>query len=228
MISPFAATLSAPSRPRKWRFVEKALAPVDPAASVRPTLGRGASMTAAEATPDARHRRPCRPRLPRPSQGARLSRLHRGVGALLLLRHAGAARPLHGQVSAAARATSRTSPSFDSFRRLYGGLDGQPLASAIFGTYSASVYLTPILGGLLADRLLGKRRTVLLGAITMAVGHFLMAFEVELPVRAALPRPRRAACSRAISPARSARSTSPRICAAPTPSRSSISASMPA
>src|SRR5688572_4101986 len=68
---------------------------------------------------------------------------------------------------------------FESFRSLYGGLDGQPLASAIFGTYAASVYLTPILGGLLADRLLGKRRTVLLGAVTMALGHFLMAFEVS-------------------------------------------------
>lgn len=68
---------------------------------------------------------------------------------------------------------------FDSFRRLYGGLEGQALASAIFGTYSASVYLTPILGGLLADRVLGKRRTILLGAITMALGHFLMAFEVS-------------------------------------------------
>jgi len=44
--------------------------------------------------------------------------------------------------------------AFDSFRRLYGGLDGQALASAIFGTYTASVYLTPILGGFLADRLL--------------------------------------------------------------------------
>jgi len=66
---------------------------------------------------------------------------------------------------------------FAQFRLLYGGLDGQALASAIFGTYAASVYLTPIFGGFLADRVLGKRKTVLLGAITMAVGHFLMAFE---------------------------------------------------
>jgi len=66
---------------------------------------------------------------------------------------------------------------FDSFRRLYMGLDGQALSSAIFGTYAASVYLTPIFGGFLADRLLGRRRTVLLGALTMAAGHFLMAFE---------------------------------------------------
>jgi proton-dependent oligopeptide transporter, POT family len=70
--------------------------------------------------------------------------------------------------------------AFAGFRKLpfYSGLDGQALASAIFGTYTAAVYLTPILGGFLADRLLGRRRTVLLGALTMAVGHFLMAFEV--------------------------------------------------
>jgi proton-dependent oligopeptide transporter, POT family len=67
--------------------------------------------------------------------------------------------------------------AFESVRWLYGGLDGQALASAIFGTYTASVYLTPIFGGFLADRLLGRRRTVLLGALTMAAGHFLMAFE---------------------------------------------------
>jgi len=69
----------------------------------------------------------------------------------------------------------------DAFRTLplYSGLDGQPLASAIFGTYAASVYLTPILGGFIADRFLGKRRTVLLGAITMAAGHFLMAFDAS-------------------------------------------------
>jgi POT family proton-dependent oligopeptide transporter len=66
---------------------------------------------------------------------------------------------------------------FESYRHVYGGLSGQALASAIFGTYSASVYLTPIFGGFLADRLLGRRRTVLLGALTMAAGHFLMAFE---------------------------------------------------
>lgn len=66
---------------------------------------------------------------------------------------------------------------FAEFRQLFGGLDGQALASAIFGTYAASVYLTPIVGGFLADRILGKRKTVLLGAITMAAGHFLMAFE---------------------------------------------------
>src|SRR5438046_9596931 len=53
--------------------------------------------------------------------------------------------------------------AFGSFRHLYGGSAGKALASAIFGTYTASVYLTPIFGGFLADRLLGLRRTVLLG-----------------------------------------------------------------
>ena len=66
----------------------------------------------------------------------------------------------------------------EALRGLYGGIDGQAFASAIFGTYAASVYLTPIIGGWIADKVLGKRRTVLLGAITMAAGHFLMAFNV--------------------------------------------------
>ncbi|NOZ42307.1 MAG: peptide MFS transporter [Alphaproteobacteria bacterium] len=66
---------------------------------------------------------------------------------------------------------------FNSFRHLFGNVSGQALASEIFGTYTALVYLTPILGGFIADRMLGKRRTVILGAVTMALGHFLMAFE---------------------------------------------------
>ena len=66
---------------------------------------------------------------------------------------------------------------FFKFIQRYYRLEGQPLASAIFGTYTSWVYLTPILGGLLADRVLGKRRAVLAGAATMALGHFLMAFE---------------------------------------------------
>ncbi|WP_374528747.1 peptide MFS transporter, partial [Novosphingobium sp.] len=60
---------------------------------------------------------------------------------------------------------------------VYAGKEGQPLASAIFGDYSSLVYLTPIAGGLIADRWLGRRTTLLLGAIVMAIGHFLMAFQ---------------------------------------------------
>src|SRR5690348_933918 len=59
----------------------------------------------------------------------------------------------------------------------FGPLDPQPLASQIYGLYTGLVYLTPIFGGLLADRVLGHRRTVVIGASLMAVGHFMMAFE---------------------------------------------------
>ncbi|OAI15092.1 MULTISPECIES: peptide MFS transporter [Methylomonas] len=60
---------------------------------------------------------------------------------------------------------------------LYGGLDIQPLASQIYGLYTGLVYLTPLLGGYLADRWLGPRNTVALGAVLMTAGHFLMARE---------------------------------------------------
>lgn len=60
---------------------------------------------------------------------------------------------------------------------LFPGLSGQPLASEIFGTYTALVYLTPILGGVLADLLLGRRAALIAGAVVMSLGHFLMAFE---------------------------------------------------
>ncbi len=59
----------------------------------------------------------------------------------------------------------------------FGPLAIQPLASQIYGFYTGLVYLTPIFGGLLADRVLGQRRTVILGAGLMAIGHVLMAVE---------------------------------------------------
>ncbi len=55
--------------------------------------------------------------------------------------------------------------------------DAQPFASQIYGLYGSLVYLTPILGGIIADRWLGQRRTVIIGAVLMAIGHFMMAFE---------------------------------------------------
>jgi POT family proton-dependent oligopeptide transporter len=63
---------------------------------------------------------------------------------------------------------------------LFGPLGPQPLASQIFGFYTGFAYLTPILGGYLADRVLGQRTTAVLGALLMAAGHFLMAFEAML------------------------------------------------
>ncbi|MGA0602624.1 peptide MFS transporter [Caulobacter sp. KR2-114] len=56
-------------------------------------------------------------------------------------------------------------------------ISDQALASAIFGLYGGAIYLSPILGGLVADRWLGRRRTIVLGAVLMAAGHFLMSFE---------------------------------------------------
>jgi MFS family permease len=53
----------------------------------------------------------------------------------------------------------------------------QGCASHIYGFYTGFVYLTPLFGGILADRVLGQRKTVILGAVLMAIGHFMMAFE---------------------------------------------------
>ena len=56
-------------------------------------------------------------------------------------------------------------------------LFAQEKSSLIYGTYTALAYFTPILGGAIADRWLGKRNSVVIGASVMAVGHFMMAFE---------------------------------------------------
>lgn len=53
----------------------------------------------------------------------------------------------------------------------------QGRASIIYGVYTAVIYLTPIFGGLLADRWLGRRRSVVMGASIMILGHFMMASE---------------------------------------------------
>ena len=58
-----------------------------------------------------------------------------------------------------------------------GPLSVQALASQVFGLYIGWIYLLPILGGLLGDRVLGRRWAVSLGALLMTVGHFCMAFE---------------------------------------------------
>ena len=53
----------------------------------------------------------------------------------------------------------------------------QARASLVYGTYAACVYLTPIAGGMISDRWLGKRRAVIVGGLLMALGHFMMASE---------------------------------------------------
>jgi POT family proton-dependent oligopeptide transporter len=59
-----------------------------------------------------------------------------------------------------------------------GPLSITAFATQISGLYGGLVYLTPIIGGLIADRALGRKTTVTIGAVTMACGHFLMAFEM--------------------------------------------------
>ena len=54
----------------------------------------------------------------------------------------------------------------------------QQLSSAIYLVYSSTVYLTPLLGGLIADRV-GRTGTIIVGASVMALGHFLMAFDAS-------------------------------------------------
>lgn len=72
---------------------------------------------------------------------------------------------------------------FEAFRAflqgIYGPL-GSPvaIATAATGLYSAGVYFTPMIGGFIADRWLGRTATVTIGAVLMVIGHFLMAFEV--------------------------------------------------
>ena len=56
-------------------------------------------------------------------------------------------------------------------------LIGQQNASLIYGYYAAAFYFTPIFGGVIADRVLGKYRAVVLGSVLMALGHFMMTFE---------------------------------------------------
>lgn len=53
----------------------------------------------------------------------------------------------------------------------------QANASLIYGLYTAAVFLTPLMGALIADRWIGRRRAVVSGGVIMAIGHFMMASE---------------------------------------------------
>ncbi len=53
---------------------------------------------------------------------------------------------------------------------------GDEKANLIYGTYTALVYLMPLFGGIAADKILGYRRAIILGAVLMAVGHLILAF----------------------------------------------------
>src|SRR5262249_13159390 len=98
----------------------------------------------------------------------------------LLFRQRGVGRALHGQVPV------RTRPDRKRARLRRGQNRARipvrtarsPAARlAAFRFLTGLAYFMPILGGLIADRALGQRRTVLIAGVLMAAGHFLMAFE---------------------------------------------------
>ncbi len=66
---------------------------------------------------------------------------------------------------------------FYMIKGFMGASDGR--AYGIYGAYGALVYATPFIGGMLADRLLGARRAVVIGGVLMAAGHLLMTVERE-------------------------------------------------
>lgn len=70
-------------------------------------------------------------------------------------------------------------PAYLAFVRALFQIDASPqaVASATYGLYGMLVYVTPLIGGALADGVLGKTRTIITGALLMAAGHFLMAFD---------------------------------------------------
>jgi POT family proton-dependent oligopeptide transporter len=60
---------------------------------------------------------------------------------------------------------------------IVGPLSTQALASQIFGLYSGFVYFTPLLGGMIADRWIGQRNAVVIGALSMSAGHIAMTWD---------------------------------------------------
>ena len=96
--------------------------------------------------------------LVRPSAPAGAAVHHRDVGAVRLLRHAGDADAL-SRPTISCSATSTT--------------------TGLYGGFTALVYLTPLIGGLIADRYLGSKRSVKFGAIMMALGYFTLCFGGE-------------------------------------------------
>jgi POT family proton-dependent oligopeptide transporter len=70
---------------------------------------------------------------------------------------------------------------FDALRHMlengFGPLGTQPMALQIYGLYTGFVYLSPFFGGILADKVWGQKKSVYVGGVLMAIGHFMMASE---------------------------------------------------
>lgn len=62
---------------------------------------------------------------------------------------------------------------------VFGPLTTLALASQVMGLYTGLVYFTPVLGGWVADRWIGRRTAVMLGAVLMSAGHLAMAFDAS-------------------------------------------------
>ncbi len=122
----------------------------------------------------------------RPSSRPRLAERLGILGAVLLLRHAVAACS-YGSHYLLQPGHVEKVIGFGALRGIvewaYGAnLSPQALAIGISGLYSACVYLTPIGGGLLADRGIGRTRTVILGATLMTIGQFMLAFDAGFAI----------------------------------------------
>jgi POT family proton-dependent oligopeptide transporter len=65
----------------------------------------------------------------------------------------------------------------DFLEGLLGPMSTQAFASQTFGLYAGFVYFTPLFGGLIADRWLGAKKTVMIGIVLMTAGHFAMVFD---------------------------------------------------
>jgi proton-dependent oligopeptide transporter, POT family len=61
----------------------------------------------------------------------------------------------------------------------FGPMSTQAFASQTFGLYAGFVYFTPMFGGLIADRWLGAKKTVMIGIVLMTLGHFAMVFDAS-------------------------------------------------
>ncbi|MDA9808545.1 peptide MFS transporter, partial [Flavobacteriales bacterium] len=57
--------------------------------------------------------------------------------------------------------------------------NNEEIAIGIYASYGALVYLTPLIGGYLADKFIGYRKSIIFGGILMALGHFFMAFQSD-------------------------------------------------
>jgi len=69
---------------------------------------------------------------------------------------------------------------------VFGPASTLALASQVYGLYTGFVYFTPVFGGLIADRFIGRRNAVMLGAVLMSAGHVAMAFDASFLLALAL------------------------------------------